>query len=89
MEFPIIKEIKWSVEKRMATNDTVLNANIVVTALDEFTLREVGNAVIEKVRDQFLSENEEKIKRDIIDNPKFADALYNAIVLKKSNEKLL
>lgn len=84
----MIKEIKWNLEKRMATNDTVLNANIVVAALDELTLRKVADAVVNRVSDQFLSENAESIKRDILDNPKFADAVYNAIVLKKSAKEL-
>lgn len=73
----------------MASNNTVLNANIVIATLDEYALREVANAVVAKVSDQFLSENEEAIKRDILDNPKFADALYNAIVLKKAQKELI
>jgi len=85
----MIKEIKWSIEKDMASTNTILNANIVVAMLDEYTLREVAAKVVDKVSEQFLSENEEVIKRDILDNPKFADALYNAIVLKKAGKELV
>lgn len=73
----------------MASGNTILKANIVIAALDEYSFKEVARRVVEKVSDQFLSENEETIKRDILDNPKFADAVYNAIVLKKAGKELI
>ena len=72
----------------MATNDTILNANIVIAALNHETLRGVAQEVVDHIADQFLRENAEEIKRDILDNPKFADAVYNAIVLKKAAKEL-
>ena len=84
----LIKNIKWEIQKNMATADTTLNANIVVATLDAYTLKEIAEVVVERVSDQFLEENADAIKRDILDNPKFADAVYNAIVLKKSAKEL-
>jgi hypothetical protein len=40
------------------------------------------------VAQQVLTDNADAIKRDILDNPKFADAVYNAIVLKKAAREL-
>jgi hydroxymethylpyrimidine/phosphomethylpyrimidine kinase len=84
----MIKEIKSFLEKK-TDGTTTLTTTAVLQVYDHYVVEAVYKEVINRCAEAFLSENEEAIKRDILDNPKFADALYNAIVLKKAGKELV
>lgn len=68
----------------MLAGTTGINIQVILTELDYQTIQGVHREVVDIISSKFMEENFEQIKRDILDNPKFADALYNAIVLKKA-----
>lgn len=49
-------------------------------------LEKVHAEIVRIISDKFLEEHKETIKKEILNNPKFADAVYNAIVLKEANK---
>lgn len=69
------------------TTEVQLNADFIGKYLftDVVGLRDV---LVEKIADEYLKENKDVITKDIIQNKEFADAVYNAIVLKKTKELL-
>lgn len=49
---------------------------------------ELGDKIVSKIAEKYIAENEAAIVRDIITNQKFADAVYNAIVLKVAAKQI-
>jgi hypothetical protein len=79
----------WFTKNATGTKDTL---NLQITALENLleydTIMRIKEKVVESIADKFLQENGEVIKKDILKNKNFADSVYNAIVLKKS-EKII
>lgn len=83
----IIKEIKtWFT--RSDSGETIANIQIplVKASIEHIILRQIAPEVCQKIAEKWLEENGEILRKEIISNKKFADAVYNAIVLKKAKE---
>ena len=78
----------WFTESPSGARTFTVEAELVDTAVSWKIVEAICPEIISKIAEDFLKVNKDVIVRDILDNPKFADAVYNAIVLKKASKEL-
>lgn len=85
----IIKDIK-SFFSRNTDGSSEIDVKIILNTLDyklQYGVYEnIASEVSKIVAETFLKENHEIIRKQILENPNFADSVYNAIVLKKAEK---
>jgi len=85
-----IKEIKSWFTKDQATSTTIgyFEVTMSLAMLESSVLEGVSKEIVNKISEKYLEEHAEEIKKKILDNPNFASAVYNAIVLKVAKEEI-
>lgn len=84
----MIKEIKSWFTDNKGSNTRTFNMSIELMQVGvEYELIErIQREIVIKVAEKFIETHGEEITRDLLNNPNFADAVYNAIVLKKAEK---
>lgn len=85
----MIKEIKsWFTQNKESGGRTFnFSAELFTTAIEYHLIQDLEKEIVKRIADLFLETHGEELKKDLLNDPNFADAVYNAIILKKA-EKL-
>lgn len=84
----MIKKIKswWSHATGESGPTYTLQATLLEKGIQYELIEKLQHEIILRIADKFLEEHGEEVTRDMLNNPNFADAVYNAIVLKKAEK---
>lgn len=82
-------EIKsWWTKKNTGETTLTTEATMIQTVIGYDLIDRMRAEIVGKIAESFLKENADQIRKEVLKNPKFATAVYNAIVLKKAQDLL-